>query len=143
MQTLYKSKYSEHHYDIETNTLHSNWFEETKNMKNEDFKKEIEEWLRVSKEVKPTKIYDYCVNFVYSINNEEQVWMAHTLNPGWIEAGVKKYAHIVPQEFIANLSVDLMFDEFFLMKLENQFEIKHFADEQQKQAKEWLFSENS
>lgn len=141
MKNLYKSKYAEHYYDAETNTLHSNWFEETKNMKGGDFKKEIEEWLRVSEEVKPNKIYDYCVNFIYPINNEEQVWMAHTLNPGWIGVGVKKYAHVVPQEFITNLSVDLMFDEFFLMKLENQFEIKHFADEDTEKAKKWLFEE--
>lgn len=79
------------------------------------------------------------MHFIYPINPDEQVWMAHTLNPGWIEAGVKKYAHVVPEEFISNLSIDLMFEEFFLMELENQFEIRHFADEDQQKAKDWLF----
>lgn len=139
MKELYKSKYAEHKFDQEQNTMHTDWFEETKNMSSEDFKKEMHAWLEASQKVNPEKIYDYCVNFIYPITPDEQVWMAHLLNPGWIATGVKKYAHVVPKEFIANLSVEQMFEEFDNMKLENQFEIKHFADDEVEKAKDWLF----
>ncbi len=136
-KVLHESKYAAHQYDEETNTLYSEWFVETKDMKDEEFKEAMEVWLKVSQQVRPEKIYDYCCNFIYPITPENQIWMAHLLNPGWIGAGVKKYAHIVPEEFIANLSVDQMFEEFSLMRLDNQFEIKHFSDEEK--AKSWLF----
>ncbi|GAB4403569.1 MAG: hypothetical protein OHK0053_28390 [Microscillaceae bacterium] len=64
--------------------------------------------------------------------------MAKTLNPAWIEAGVERYAHIVPEELIANLSVEQMFDEFLNMGLENQFDIAHFSNREE--AKNWLYS---
>jgi hypothetical protein len=138
METIYESKYSQHQFDAEKNTLYSNWFTSTGDMTSEEFKSEMKAWLKATETTKPEKIYDYCVNFVYPIIPEEQVWMAHLLNPNWIEYGVKKYAHIVPIEFIINLSVEQMFEEFFLMNLPNQFEIKHFSVEAE--AQEWLFN---
>lgn len=141
MQKLYKSKYAQHLYGEEESTLYTDWFKETEYMTKEDFKIEMEAWLEASKKVNPKKIYDYCTNFIYPINPEEQVWMAHLLNPGWIQVGVKKYAHIVPEEFIANLSVEQMFEEFDKMNLDNQFEIRHFADNKSEEDKKWLFEE--
>ena len=128
-QLLHKSKFASHHYCDETKTLFSDWFQETGSMKEEDFKNEMEIWIKVSKECRPERIFDRCIDFTYPISPENQTWMAQLLNPGWIDAGVKKYAHLVPEEFIANLSVYQMFDEFFEMKLDNQFEIEHFSDE--------------
>ncbi len=136
--TLHHTTFAQHQYEPDTHTLYSDWFEATENMTEDDFRDEVEAWIRVSKEVKPTFIYDSCSNFLYPINPEQQIWMAHTLNPAWIEAGVKKYAHILPLEFIANLSVEQLFDEFFNMNLKNQFEIKHFAEEDAEKTKQWF-----
>lgn len=137
MQTvIYQSKYANHSFDESQNTMFTNWFIETADMDEKEFIIEMEAWLETTSKVKPEKIYDYCVNFVYPISPDEQVWMAHLLNPKWIALGVKKYAHIVPEEFITNLSVEQMFDEFFQMNLPNQFEISHFSNEQV--AKNWL-----
>jgi hypothetical protein len=138
LQTLYTSHYAKHTFDTETQTLHSNWFIQTSDMTPDEFRQEMEKWAEVSEACKPTYIYDYCVHFVYPISIENQLWLAHLLNPTWIRAGVQKYAHVVPEEFIANLSVDQMFEEFFNMNLPNQFEIKHFSEAEE--AMNWLKS---
>lgn len=133
---LHRTKYASHHYDEQLDTLFSDWFPETAEMIEDDFTFEMNQWIEVSKKVRPSKIYDYCVNFIYPISPEQQTWMAHLLNPGWVRLGVKQYSHVVPEEYISNLSVYQMFQEFLDMKLENQFEIEHFSDEQT--AIQWL-----
>lgn len=139
MKSLYKSAYVEHEYDEETRTLYSDWSEETADMSLEDFRQEMTQWAEVSKNCKPQYIYDYCVYFLYSIPAEENAWLAELLNPVWIEAGVQRYAHVVPDEFITNLSVDKMFEAFTAMNLPNQFAIAHFSD--RKEAMQWLRGE--
>lgn len=124
----YTSPYATHEFEEETKTLYTKWFVQTHDMTEKEFKHEMETWLKVSQDYQPTFIFDYCVDFLYPISIQNQLWMAHLLNPGWIDAGVQKYAHIVPEEFITNLSVDQMFEEFYEMKLDNQFEIRHFSD---------------
>lgn len=136
MKELHRSIYAKHLYDPENQTLYSEWFESTAKMTEAEFKQEMEKWAEVSVSCSPLYIYDYCVNFVYPISIENQTWLAHLLNPTWANLGVKKYAHIVPAELIANLSVEQMFDEFLNMNLPNQFEIKHFSEE--KEGKDWL-----
>lgn len=140
MQQLYSSPYAQHSFDPTTRTLYTLWFSATEAMQAHDFKKEMETWLSTSEECKPLYIYDYCVDFLYPINPDEQVWMAHLLNPGWTNLGVLKYAHIVPEEFITNLSVEQMFEEFHNMNLDNQFEIRHFPEKDTEEAKDWLKS---
>jgi len=136
----YRSAYAAHSYDAETQTLYTEWFRETEQMSAEDFKTEMEAWLKASQETEAKLLFDYCVNFIYPITPEEQLWMAHLLKPGWAAAGLQKYAHIVPEELIANLSVYQMFEEFDNIKTENEFEIRHYAEEQSEEAKEWMLA---
>ena len=140
MQQVYTSLYVQHSFDASTRTFYTNWLPNTEAMQADDFKKEVEMWLSTSEEVQPLYIYDYCVDFLYPINPTEQVWMAHLLNPGWTNLGVLKYAHVVPEEFITNLSVEQMFEEFHNMSLKDQFEIRHFPEREAEEAKEWLKS---
>jgi len=137
---LHQSNFAKHEYDTENQILYSDWFPETEHMTVDDFKYEVQRWGEISKGIPLTYIYDDCCNFLYTINPEEQVWMAHQLNPIWVAAYVKKYAHIVPKEFITSLAVEQLFDEFFAMNLENQFELKHFGNDQTKEAYQWLFT---
>lgn len=135
---LYESKFAKHTYQPSTKTLFSDWSPATFEMSREDFKIEIEAWLNVFKKEKILYLFDRCSDFIYPIAPDEQIWMANLLNPEWIKLGLKKYAHLVPEEFIANLSVDQMFDEFFNMNLEGQYPINHFSDEQEQEALDWL-----
>lgn len=135
---LYESKYSKHIYQASTEILFSDWFLETENMQPKDFATEMEAWLLASQQCKFTYLFDNCVDFAYTISNDEQVWMAHLLNGAWVAMGLKKYAHIVPEEFMSSLSVELAFAEYFDMKLPNQYPIRDFSDENA--ALKWLKS---
>ena len=80
------------------------------------------------------------MDFNYLINPEEQIWMAHLLNPELIKLGLKKYAYLVPEEIFSEASVEQLFDEFFEMNLKNQFTIKKFDNEEK--ALKWLLIKN-
>ncbi|OQY00163.1 MAG: hypothetical protein B6I24_00425 [Bacteroidetes bacterium 4572_128] len=112
MKEIYKSKYSEHIYDDSRSIMFSDWFPETENMDADDFKSEMRKWLDAFKECKPKYLYDRCMDFNYLINPEEQIWMAHLLNPELIKLGLKKYAYLVPEEIFSEASVEQLFDEF-------------------------------
>jgi hypothetical protein len=137
---LYESKYSRHIYQAETEIMFSDWSAKTKNMDAQDFKTEMEAWLAATKECKFTYLFDRCVEFNYTISLKEQVWMANLLNEAWATMGLKKYAHIVPEAFISSLSVEQTFEEYFNMKLPNQYPIKDFADANE--ALDWLKSKS-
>ncbi len=136
METIYSSRFAKHEYDSETQTLFTDWFIETQDMNSEDFRIEMKAWLEVFRKVKPQYLYDNCVNFVYPIVPDEQTWMAELLNAEWIRLGLKKYAHMVPADLISEMSVEQLFDEFFTMRLPNQFPIVNFADREK--AIKWL-----
>jgi len=136
METIYESRFSAHKYDATTETLFSDWFEETGKMTDDDFRNEMQAWLNIFRVCKPKYLYDRCVDFCYAINPAEQIWMAHLLNAEWIDLGLKKYAHMVPEELIAELSVEQLFDEFFQMNLPNQFPIVNFSKKED--ALNWL-----
>ncbi|TAH19514.1 MAG: hypothetical protein EAZ08_08475 [Cytophagales bacterium] len=135
---LYQSKYSKHIYQSSTEILYSDWFISTENMQAEEFIQEMEVWLKVSQQCKFTYLFDRCINFLYIISPDEQLWMANLLNRAWVEMGLKKYAHIVPAEFISSLSVEQVFGEYLDMKLPNQYPIIDFVDEED--AITWLKS---
>ncbi len=138
METVYHSKYALHQYDEGSNTLYSDWTPETANMDPQTFRQEMEAWLEVFKKKKPALLYDECRNFSYPITPEEQTWMAKSVYAEWVKTGLKKYAHMVPEEMIAELSVEQMFEEILGMKLEGQFPIRNF--DKKAAAEEWLHS---
>ncbi len=137
MQTIYASRFAKHEYDSASKTLFSDWFLETEYMSSVDFGTEMEAWLGVFRQTKPKYLYDNCVNFLYPIVPQEQVWMAELLNAEWIELGLKKYAHMVPVDMITEMSVEQSFEEFFEMKLPKQFPIVNFTN--QEEAIKWLY----
>jgi hypothetical protein len=139
-EVLFQSKFSSHAYEPETKTMFTYWTEATEKMNQIEFQQEMQAWLKASEACQPDKIFDYCKGFIYPIDPDEQIWLAHLLNEGWVRLGVKKYAHIVPEELIANISTMQLFEEFENMKLPGQFVIEHFADEDEALA--WLKSEN-
>jgi len=140
MKVLHQSIYAAHYFDVETKTMYSNWFVATQDMSAKDFVDEIEAWLAASLEVKPERIFDFCCNFVYPISPDEQIWMAELLNSKWIEIGLKRYAHILPNELFSQISSEQLFDEFYGMNLPNQFKIKNFSEGDIENARKWLFS---
>jgi len=138
MVTLYKSEFAKHEFDESTSTLFTTWLPETENMTAALFKSEMQEWLNAFCDCSPKYLYDACNEFLYPITPDEQIWMAHLLNPEFVLRGLKKYAHMVPADMITEMSVDQLFGEYFAMNLPNQYPIINFAKRQD--ALDWLYS---
>jgi hypothetical protein len=137
MINVYLSKFARHDFDPKTQTVFSEWYAATQEMTREDFKNEMRAWLDVFRKHCPKRLYDDCVNFSYTISPEEQEWMAKLLNPEWVALGLKKYAHMVPEEMISSLAVEQLFDEFFRQNLSGQYPIRNFSSREEALA--WLF----
>jgi hypothetical protein len=136
--TLSETRFSKHEYVPQTQTLYSTWHEHTRDMTEEDFRKEMLLWAEIVQLKKPIYLVDDCRKFFYTIAPLAQKWSAQLQNQTLVKCGLKKYAHIAPEEFIANLATMQYFDEFFEMKLPGQFPVEHFSQIQA--AEHWLFS---
>jgi hypothetical protein len=66
--------------------------------------------------------------------NQANDWVASYWMPEAIKAGLRKFAHIIPQELYAQLSAELMEDN--AAKQEGEFQLKLFDN--QEDAEEWL-----
>jgi hypothetical protein len=126
-RTVYNSKYVEHYFDDNQQVFHSSWLPATEQMTEKDFVFEMEKWVELTLEAKPLYILDDCRTFFYTISPTLQTWSAQTLNPSWVRMGLRKYAHIAPEELVANISTLQFFDEFLEMNLKNQYKIEHFS----------------
>lgn len=67
---------------------------------------------------------------------KQQTWVAETLNPLLTQAGLRKMAIILPQELIANLSVQQSVEEMEIVQTVRQFSTRYF--DKIEDAKIWL-----
>jgi hypothetical protein len=132
------TKYAQHLYNPNNRTLFSVWFPQTKEMSPAEFREELAVWTEAFEKFRPERLFDMCKYFSYAISPSEQVFMAESVYARWAELGLKKYAHMVPNEVLPDLSVEQLFDEFFKLRLPNAFEIKNFLNPQEAMA--WLES---
>lgn len=136
METIYSSKYSKHTYDANNSLLFSYWDITTEDMSKEEFRAEMIMWRDVFRQVKPKYLLDDCVNFSYPIIQKEQIWMVETLYNEWIQLGLQKYAHLVPAEYITEISTEQLFEEFSKKIEGNKYPIVNFSSK--KEALAWL-----
>ncbi len=139
-QVLYSSIHAQHWYEPERQTMYSKWLDGTKTMTSISFKTEMLEWLKAIESCRPVYIFDICIDFYYAISSDEIFWAANILNAGMVEAGVKRYAHVIPTNLFAERSVELLFEEFLNMRLRNQYPIRHFVGAELAYA--WLYETN-
>lgn len=123
---VYKSEYWIILYEQESELLIQLWSSNTQNMSTDFFKSELKAYLEIVEEYKPKRLLSYSPNFNYSITPKEQEWINKNI-PRTFVLGLRYVAVVIPQEFIANLSVQQTMEEQEASKLLTRY----FDDKEQ------------
>jgi hypothetical protein len=129
---VYESLYQVIFFDEDKKLLHKEWYIDTDTMPQDTFKIEVEKIAEIAEKYKPIRFHDDTTNFYFPISPKVQTWVNETIFPRFIKAGVMKYALIVSQELIAQLSIEQTMEESNAHK----FQVKYFDDPEK--AYEWL-----
>ena len=127
----YQSNYQSIFFFVEKKLLQKEWFATTENMNQEEFKAEVEKIAEVQEKHKAVKFHDNTTLFAFPISPKLQTWVNEEIFPRFIKAGLQKYAIIVSQEMIAQLSIEQTMEE-----TNAKFQVRYFDDPAK--AHEWL-----
>jgi hypothetical protein len=107
---LYKSGWVCYKLHKQGAILYCEWYSNN-GMVDSSFQDDIMVLCRLIQEHKVLYLLDDSRKVNYPIGPEIQEWIAETINPALAEAGVKKYALVIPEDMIAELSNEQIFDE--------------------------------
>ncbi|WP_026999494.1 hypothetical protein [Eisenibacter elegans] len=108
-------------------------FKDTSNMSWETFQDEMLEQTRLAAKYKPEAFFLDTKNFDFGIGPEMQTWIDEEIFPKFSANGLRKYAYLVSDEFISQLSIEQLMAEG---NAEKQFITKYFNTEEEAFA--WL-----
>ncbi len=72
----------------------------------ESYKEGFLEALKYLYEYKPKYVVQHSKEQVYPITGELQKWISNNITPKFIEAGVKKIAYVMPEDFVSKLALE-------------------------------------
>ncbi|WP_250630257.1 hypothetical protein [Rhodoflexus caldus] len=112
--------------------LRKHWFAQTANMSENDFRSEVEKIAQMAELHRIEKVYDDTTNFHFIIVPRLQEWVNEKIFPRFIQAGLRKYAIIISQEMVAQLSIEQTMEEYNACS----FQVKYFDNSEK--AENWL-----
>lgn len=133
---IYTSKYVERFFDEENQMITSTWLTTTEHMNAEEFKEEMQQLATLIKEKEVRFILSITKDLRFPIVPELQQWVSEVIVPQFIEAKIEKQAIIIPEELIAQLSLEQTVDDVELT--EHIHESKFFSGIAE--AKAWFFN---
>ena len=132
MEKLHKDKFISYEIDNEKGILFVDWKPATEDMEEDEFKEEISYQAKYAEEYHPTKFLVNSTKLQFSITPQLQDWAQKTVFTRLIEAGVRKTAFVMPEDLVAQLSVEQAMEEEEGL----QFVSRYFDND--KEALEWL-----
>lgn len=134
---IFKTTYATYFLHEEPHILEQSWTNEEGSMTEEDYKKDMWNYLKFVKEKSfPLALIDLR-KFFFSITPELQVWVDKNITAAAIE-NIKKAAFLMPADFIERISVELTMDE---TEAKKGGMIAYFDD--RKEAITWLLNPES
>lgn len=132
MQTLKETQFIKISFDAKRSLYKSEWASESASITEEEIRAQI---LLAAEHVKQSAPIFYLGDdsnrhFVYSV--DIQKWVAETLAMACIQAGVKKFAILMPDDFLAEISTEQTAEEAKNLPIE----VKYFKNEND--AIEWF-----
>ncbi len=135
---VHESQYVSRFIDEENQLVISTWLETTENMTTREFKEEMQSLADLIKEKKIKFVLSITKELRFTIVPELQQWILDVIAPQFIEAKIEKQAIIIPQEFIAQLSMEQTIDD--VENINHHHQSKFFSEIED--AKNWLFSKD-
>ncbi len=132
MTKIYSSSQQEIYYDNENSILKNVWL--VVDISFDEMKAEMKNWMDKFNEKRPKLMLTDSSNGTI-VPVETQEWIIGFLFPTVIEKGVLKYAIIMSEEVVAELSVEQMFDE---IRDKPTGEFQQFNFENETGALNWL-----
>ncbi len=129
-----KTDYLKIDFENETEMLRALWYPKSKELSDDDYKKELYIWRDMIEKHNPKRLFVDTREMFFVISVDIQKWFVAEIFGSYSGFGVKKNAHILPKELFASVSVEQAFDEDENAKYETVF----FDDEQE--AIKWLLS---
>ena len=132
---IYNDKYREVSFEADTKILHQIWHKATEDMTIEEYK---EASLSLANEVKnhrATRILNNAVDSLFVVTPEIQDWVNKNVVSQFLQAGLQKYAIILPSELFTQVSIEQIVDDTQEVA---QKRINYFDDEAK--AREWLLN---
>lgn len=111
MKTLYDSQFISIVFDSDKQLLIDTWKPECEMMKSDQMRKEIEIVVEMIKKYTPKYMLADNKKRYYLYKVEEQKWVAKMLVEASSKVSVLKYALIIPEDFVAEISTSQIADE--------------------------------
>ena len=128
---LHKSKYVEIIYEQENSLIIDKFLPATKDMKQDEFRKEMNIFVEMCEKYKPANELVHLLDMKYVIAVKDQEWMNKEIFPRY-ENMIKRMAFFVPTELFAQVSVEQTMDEEAGQKFVQQY------FESEDEARKWL-----
>lgn len=140
MKLISKSKFTDRFYEESCGLIKSTWKPSTEFMTESAYKQEMLAAVEQAR-IYPSKYFlVYAQQFKYIISPELQLWTAEHIAFEIAKLGVKRFAYVVPDEYISGLSVEQTIEESNKWAVDNPYEFYYFSDE--KKAIYWLLGED-
>jgi len=108
---VFRNAFVHFDFDEQSKVFFAVYLPETEKLNEELFKNLIYEQLKYVSHYQPTYYLDNALELNFAISPELQSWAIGLVVPKWLGVGVRKYAQIVPKDFIVNLSMEQIVDE--------------------------------
>jgi hypothetical protein len=128
----YISTFQQIQVDESQKLLRKHWFKESANMSEEDFRSEVEVIAQIAEQYRIEKFHDDTTNFGFVILPRLQEWVNEKIFPRFVQSGLRKYAIIISEEMIAQLSIEQTMEE----DNADSFQVKYFNNSEK--AVNWL-----
>lgn len=136
MIEIYKNKFVEVFLAEENYFLMEIWKPESSNITEAEFKAYLLYWRDNMLTHKIEKILTNCLYFGFILQPVVQTWIVENVSIPVAQANfLKKHAFVMPQEFIANLSIEQYIDD---VNEQKDFITRYFDSETE--AKKWLLA---
>lgn len=111
MEIVYEDEYVQMTYDTDCDLIIDVWTAKSEDLTEEGFKKIMFSWLDLIQQNQISYALTDTLNFRVTLSPELQNWIVENIAKEARKYGYHKQAFIMPEDFFANISIELLTDE--------------------------------
>ena len=130
---LYKDNYRVVTFEPDTNIVYQEWFKETEDMTDQEYKDASVSLPKFVAEQQADKVIINAINSLFMVTPELQDWVNANTIPAYLQAGVQKVAILLPSEIFTHVSIEQIVDDSDAVAKQR---IRYFDSNEE--ARKWL-----